>query len=408
MDSPNAISGDSDGITRTQLTDDEFISYSGFSNDIYKVIVLQNINKTAGQTEDVISYVPTSRTSPHHFLRVESDNTYVIGNPHPTSGGSDNDHTVAGSGGNILYEAGDTVIISPARLTDSNNGVEFNVVIRRSNGTFVQANTFSFTDTLSLSELRLNTLYFQTSNANRTEPRNITSAVILEHSGTDYIRHSSLQDFDFTDPLLGKYIIGEGSETLTITDKLRLTDNLQISTLTDSMGNNIDFMVGDGAQGPAGPVGPKGDKGDKGDTGEQGPMGEKGDTGDVGPAGPQGIQGEKGDPGDSGGGSTITPRLVDVKVNGLPHADGTMPLTITPDRMGGFNATQFSGQVTMVSNITSVGTGTGIETDTFNYSQIGTRVVHTAYEVRSFTGSGNFRGIYIWRDGNNLLVDYSR
>ena len=89
-----AITGDSGGIEETELTDDELLRYSGFSNDIYKVIVLQNINKTAGQTEDIISYTPTSRTSPHHLLRVESDNTYVIGNPHPTSGGSDNDHTI--------------------------------------------------------------------------------------------------------------------------------------------------------------------------------------------------------------------------------------------------------------------------------------------------------------------------
>ena len=185
----------------------------------------------AGQNEDIVSYTPTGRTSPHHFLRVESDNTYVIGNPHPTSGGSDNDHTISGSGGNILYQAGDTVIISPARLADSNNGVEFNVVVRRSNGTFVQANTFSFNDPLSLSSLDLSTLYFHTTNTDNTESMNVDSAVILEHNGTGYIRHSDLQDFDFTDDFLGKYRIGAGSDTLTQTKNMKFTGKVEFADI---------------------------------------------------------------------------------------------------------------------------------------------------------------------------------
>ena len=80
-------------------------------------------------------------------------------------------------------------------------------------------------------------------------------------------------------------------------------------------------------------------------------------------------------------------RLMDShKRTGLRH------YTITPADMGGFNATQFSGQVTIVD---------GGGTTTFNYSLIGEGSAN-AYEYRSIGAS---RGAYIYRDGNNLAVD---
>ena len=116
-------------------------------------------------------------------------------------------------------------------MADSNNGVEFNVVVRRSNGTFVQANTFSFNDPLSLSSLDLSTLYFHTTNTDNTESMNVDSAVILEHNGTGYIRHSDLQDFDFTDNFLGKYRIGTGSDVLTQTKNMKFTGKVEFADI---------------------------------------------------------------------------------------------------------------------------------------------------------------------------------
>ena len=66
---------------------------------------------------------------------------------------------VAGASGSIAHQTGDWVVISPApRGTD---GVEFNIVVRRSGGTFVQANTITFNDPLALTQLHLNNLYFE-------------------------------------------------------------------------------------------------------------------------------------------------------------------------------------------------------------------------------------------------------
>ena len=120
LKSPNTITGDTEGIARDQQDGNSRIEFSGFSDDIFKVIVLQNINVTANQTENIISYqIPEHNNIVHHLLQVQNDGRYTIGNPDPTSGGRDNDHTIADSSGNISHQAGDTVIISPARLGNS-------------------------------------------------------------------------------------------------------------------------------------------------------------------------------------------------------------------------------------------------------------------------------------------------
>lgn len=63
----------------------------------------------------------------------------------------------------------------------------------------------------------------------------------------------------------------------------------EIAAIAQSVRNDADAGLFDGAQGPAGPIGPVGPKG------ERGVQGEKGDPGEQGPQGERGPQGEKGD-----------------------------------------------------------------------------------------------------------------
>ena len=70
--------------------------------------------------------------------------------------------------------------------------------------------------------------------------------MILEHSGTDYISHSELADFDFTDNFLGKRSVGTGQDTLSYNDDftygsdLSVLGNLKLSgQLQDADGNQI-------------------------------------------------------------------------------------------------------------------------------------------------------------------------
>lgn len=89
----------------------------------------------------------------------------------------------------------------------------------------------------------------------------------------------------------------------------------EIAAIAQSVRDDADAGLFDGAQGPAGPIGPvgpkgeqglQGEKGEKGDTGDtgpqgvQGPPGEQGPKGETGPQGPQGEKGEKGDIGPQG------------------------------------------------------------------------------------------------------------
>lgn len=86
----------------------------------------------------------------------------------------------------------------------------------------------------------------------------------------------------------------------------------EIAAIAQSVRDDADAGLFDGAQGPAGPIGPvgpkgeqglQGEKGEKGDTGDTGPQGVQGPPGEQGPkgeTGPQGPQGEKGDTGPQG------------------------------------------------------------------------------------------------------------
>ena len=86
----------------------------------------------------------------------------------------------------------------------------------------------------------------------------------------------------------------------------------EIAAIAQSVRDDADAGLFDGAQGPSGPIGPvgpqgeqglRGEKGEKGEKGDIGPQGTKGDKGDIGPqgeAGPQGPKGEKGETGPQG------------------------------------------------------------------------------------------------------------
>ena len=80
----------------------------------------------------------------------------------------------------------------------------------------------------------------------------------------------------------------------------------EIYAIAQSVRDDADNGLFDGAQGPAGPIGPvgpqgkqglQGEKGEKGDIGHQGPKGDKGDAGPQGETGPQGPSGPAGDDG---------------------------------------------------------------------------------------------------------------
>lgn len=89
----------------------------------------------------------------------------------------------------------------------------------------------------------------------------------------------------------------------------------EIAAIAQSVRDDADAGLFDGAQGPAGPigqVGPKGEQGEKGDVGPQGPKGDKGDTGPQGPKGETGPQGLSGPAGADG-------------KDGAPGADGHTP-----------------------------------------------------------------------------------
>lgn len=71
----------------------------------------------------------------------------------------------------------------------------------------------------------------------------------------------------------------------------------EIAAIAQSVRDDANNGMFDGAQGPAGPIGPVGPQG------EQGIPGEKGEKGDIGPQGPKGDKGDKGEqgiPGPSG------------------------------------------------------------------------------------------------------------
>ena len=74
-------------------------------------------------------------------------------------------------------------------------------------------------------------MYFHTSNTDNTQSDNLGSAVILEHNGTDYIRHSQLQNFDFTNDFLGKRSVGVGSDVLTFRNAIKFTGKVEFADI---------------------------------------------------------------------------------------------------------------------------------------------------------------------------------
>ena len=84
----------------------------------------------------------------------------------------------------------------------------------------------------------------------------------------------------------------------------------EIAAIAQSVRDDADAGLFDGAQGPEGPIGPVGPKGEQGVQGEKGDIGPQGPKGDKGDAGPQGPQGETGPQGPAG-------------PDGVPGKDGT-------------------------------------------------------------------------------------
>ena len=116
----------------------------------------------------------------------------------------------------------------------------------------------------------------------------------------------------------------EAPPTPSVVDQI-LTAAAEAVAVAQSVRDDADSGVFNGADGATGPQGPKGDsgatgpQGPKGDTGDTGPQGPKGDTGATGPQGPKGDtgatgpQGPKGDTGATGpagsDGATFTPSV---------------------------------------------------------------------------------------------------
>ena len=221
LKAPVTITGDSDGIVQTNLPDDNVIGFSGLANNIYKIIALDVTGVPANDTVDIVSYrIPEHNNIIHHLVRVANGN-YVLGNPHPTVENSNDTNVGNAVSATTAYQDGDWVVISPApRGTD---GVEFNVVVRRANGTIIQANTITFNDPEALAQLHLDTLYFHTHPGDNTQAAYVTKAVVGEHSGQHYLTHSTLAGFDFTDDELGLASTSAGATKLEFHKPMKFT-----------------------------------------------------------------------------------------------------------------------------------------------------------------------------------------
>ena len=69
VSSPTSITGDMEGIVVNPLPDSFLFEYTGFSDDIHKVIAL-NVDFWGGATEDVLSYqIPEHSNIVHHLLQ---------------------------------------------------------------------------------------------------------------------------------------------------------------------------------------------------------------------------------------------------------------------------------------------------------------------------------------------------
>ena len=203
-------------ITKTNQADADLLRIAGFSDSVAKIFGVKLHGLPSNS--DLLSYlIPEHSSNPHHFLRVTSDNKLLIGNPHPTLGGSNNDVTVAGSAGDIVLQSGDWVIVSVSPA-GSGVGLEILVVIKRADGSTVQANTVTFNTAEAVSQFHPNALYLHTSNADNAQSDNVETLLVVEHTGVAYYTHSRLGALDVSDDYFGFLSVGPGSDVLSLTE----------------------------------------------------------------------------------------------------------------------------------------------------------------------------------------------
>ena len=228
LKSPKSVVGNDDGIAQTSRDGVHEFSVSGFTDDIYKMIAVKVSGLPSGEVTDVISYrIVEHNNIIHHLVRINIDGNYTLGNPHPTLGDSGDVVLQDASASGIAYQTGDWVVISPApRGTDA---VEFNVLVRRSNGTIIQANTVTFNDPLALSQLHLDALYFHATTASGTVASYVDALIVAEHSGQHYLRHSDLAAFNFTDPRFGLVTTSPGQDYFRLDEKFDLAEGSTVN-----------------------------------------------------------------------------------------------------------------------------------------------------------------------------------
>ena len=202
-------------ITKSHEATFDSLKLSGFSDNSAKIFGLKLHGLPSDS--DLLSYlIPEHSSSPHHLFRITSDNKLIIGNPHPTSGGSNNDATVASSAGDVVLQSGDWIIASVSP-TGSGVGLQFLVVIKRADGTTIQANDITFTGPESVSQFHPNALYLHTSPSDTAQSSNVETLVVIEHTGVAYYTHSRVAALDVSDDFFGFLSVGPGSDVLSFT-----------------------------------------------------------------------------------------------------------------------------------------------------------------------------------------------
>ena len=229
LKSPKSVVGPNDGITQVSRDGVHEFSVGGFTDDIYKMLAVKVSGLPSGEVTDVISYrIIEHNNIIHHLVRINIDGDYTLGNPHPTLGNSGDVVLQDASASGIAYQTGDWVVISPAPRGTS--GVEFNVLVRRSNGTIIQANTISFNDPLALSQLHLDALYFHATTASGTVASYVDALIVAEHSGQHYLSHSELAAFNFNDPRFGLVTTSPGHDYFILNEPIDLAEGSSVNT----------------------------------------------------------------------------------------------------------------------------------------------------------------------------------
>jgi len=110
---------------------------------------------------------------------------------------------------------------------------------------------------------------------------------ITSSEETVYVEESGMADDYPADPTqsLWNQMLGIANNTLSVAQSVRNDADLGLFDGADGQDGAT------GPQGPTGPTGATGPQGPKGDTGNTGPQGPRGETGATGPQGPQGIPG---------------------------------------------------------------------------------------------------------------------